>query len=183
MANIGEQKLVSLLERYDIPYWLSGKNVSEDCIGISCPFCEDRSNHCGIFKEHGNFSCWRCEETGSLFKLLNKLTNISYDEYEELVEGTVRYASAETEIKDILEEDKVASKEVTKISLPNNAKCITTELYESGTVISNALYNFLVKRRITLETCIKNYCHVCTTGKYALRMIVPILYERRIVGF
>jgi DNA primase len=70
----------SLLEDLNIEYHTSGKNISKNCIGISCPFCGDTSTHLGIFKENKNYSCFICGEKGSLPKLIKELTDLSWAE-------------------------------------------------------------------------------------------------------
>ena len=48
--------IIRLLERYDIPYWEAGKNVSEGItVNVECPLCSDISNHCGIFRNSMEF--------------------------------------------------------------------------------------------------------------------------------
>lgn len=61
----------SYLNDKGVHYETSGKNVSLGWIGLSCPFCGDQSTHFGINLESKGFSCWRCGETGSLYKLLS----------------------------------------------------------------------------------------------------------------
>lgn len=58
--QIGE-KLIKLLDKNDIPYQLSGKNVQRGNITIQCPYCgsDDTGYHMGINLEDGAFSCWR----------------------------------------------------------------------------------------------------------------------------
>jgi hypothetical protein len=49
-----------LLGDIGVPYWTSGKNVSDGWTSISCPLCGDRSNH-GAFSPDGwGYSCFRC---------------------------------------------------------------------------------------------------------------------------
>lgn len=58
--------LVELLDKENIKWWDSGKNVGDDYINITCPFCDDSSNHCGINKQRYFFKCLRCSKGGSL---------------------------------------------------------------------------------------------------------------------
>jgi len=49
-----------LLGDIGVPYWESGKNVSEGWCSVSCIKCGDRSNH-GAFSPDGHaYSCFRC---------------------------------------------------------------------------------------------------------------------------
>lgn len=45
---------------FKIQYWETGKNVTKGWIGVTCPFCDDTSNHCGIHLEDGRVKCWKC---------------------------------------------------------------------------------------------------------------------------
>lgn len=88
-----------LFEDYQIEHWTHGKNVAQGFINITCPWCDDKSNH-GGFAENGSvYLCWRCgrhrvDDTLSLvlglnrkniYSILNKyktyITSIQ-DEYE-----------------------------------------------------------------------------------------------------
>jgi len=52
--------ITALLGDIGIPYWLSGKNVSDGWCSVSCIHCGDRSNH-GAFSSNGRaYSCFRC---------------------------------------------------------------------------------------------------------------------------
>lgn len=54
-------------------------SVSSKCVGISCPFCEERGKspdkgfHLGVFRDSGGFYCWRCQAKGTLWQLLKRL--------------------------------------------------------------------------------------------------------------
>jgi len=65
------------LKEKDIPYTEEGKNVSAGWINISCPFCEEDSNHLGI-SPTGGFNCWVCGESGYIVKLIKKLESCSW---------------------------------------------------------------------------------------------------------
>ncbi len=49
-----------LLGDVGVPYWTSGKNVSDGWTSISCPMCGDRSNHGAFSPEGTKYSCFRC---------------------------------------------------------------------------------------------------------------------------
>jgi len=68
------------LENTGIEYSSGGKNVSTGWIGITCPFCGDVSNHCGINLSNNIFSCWICGESGDEVKLIAEIEQIT--EYE-----------------------------------------------------------------------------------------------------
>jgi len=53
-------ELTEFFDEYDIKYWDRGKNVSQGWVNIQCPFCDDRSNHCGIRPKDLRVHCWKC---------------------------------------------------------------------------------------------------------------------------
>jgi len=57
----------------------SGKNVSDGWIGIECPFCPDGdpSQHLGINLDTKGISCWRCDTTGTIIKLVMALEHVN----------------------------------------------------------------------------------------------------------
>lgn len=68
----------SFLQSEGISYATSGDNVSSGWLGISCPFCSDHANHCGINMGKKTFSCFKCGESGDIIKLLEELTRKSF---------------------------------------------------------------------------------------------------------
>jgi hypothetical protein len=59
---------------YQIQYITEGKNVGEGWVNITCPFCDDPSEHLGYNLEKDYYRCWRCgwhTITETFAKLLN----------------------------------------------------------------------------------------------------------------
>ncbi len=170
-----KEKLINVFEHFNIPFWTEGKNVSEGSIGIQCPFCNDTSNHCGVFEDTNLFSCWRCNEKGSLFKLIQKLTHIPYNEFEEIV-GNIDInfkTSASEQIEEILEGTSTASSlynKIEKIEFPKYSVPITKNTR------SKLLEKFLSRREISINTCIEYRCRLCELGEYSHRMIIPVYW-------
>ena len=75
MIDLSSFDVIEYLQEAGVPYSTSGKNVSENWIGLSCPFCGDSSNHCGINIHTKAFSCFRCGERGRITKLIMALEN------------------------------------------------------------------------------------------------------------
>jgi DNA primase len=75
MIDLSSFDVIEYLQEAGISYSSSGKNVSENWIGLSCPFCGDSSNHCGINIHTKAFSCFRCGEKGRVTKLIMALEN------------------------------------------------------------------------------------------------------------
>jgi len=62
------------LREYGIEFRDKHASVSRKCVGVCCPWCEDEGYHLGVFLDGGNFNCWKCSQTGSLRKLVFKIT-------------------------------------------------------------------------------------------------------------
>jgi len=73
------------LDDRSIPYDEEGKNVSNDWIGLNCPFCTDPSNHLGIHLKSKVYSCFRCGEKGNVLDLIKIWDDINYGEAIETV--------------------------------------------------------------------------------------------------
>jgi len=177
--------IIELLEDYGIQYWLSGKNVSEGSINVRCPLCDDHSNHCGIFIESLLFSCWRCRDKGHLSYLMSVLTEDSRSYFERKIKAKQtrgeRGQTALDVIKGLVypEEDtyEEEDQEDQEITLPAGSKPITTNT-------SNEFLNaFLRKRKISIKTCVEYEAHLCFSGEYAYRMVVPIYLQDKMLAF
>ena len=64
--------IIAVLEKLEIAFWTEGENCTRGWVNIRCPFCTDDLNHLGINLRNGAFSCWKCNESGGLQKLLKK---------------------------------------------------------------------------------------------------------------
>ncbi len=73
--------VLDILNRYNIDYVDSGKNVAKGNVNIPCPWCgeADASQHLGINLASGMWGCWRNEKHRGrkLYRLLSKLTGLS----------------------------------------------------------------------------------------------------------
>lgn len=63
-------KIRSLLGDLGVPFWTTGKNVSEGWTAITCPICGDRSNHGGFPPDDPKYSCFRCGKHSTV-KIIN----------------------------------------------------------------------------------------------------------------
>ncbi len=71
--------IIEYLDDRGIDYSTSGhKNVSAGWIGLSCPFCGDKSTHLGVNLESKKFSCFRCGKKGGAVALVQQLDDCSY---------------------------------------------------------------------------------------------------------
>lgn len=68
-----------------IPFWTTGKNVSDGWTSVQCPFCGDRSNH-GAFSPNGyTFSCFKCgiktHSINYIFAVFNYSKSKAWEEF------------------------------------------------------------------------------------------------------
>ena len=80
-------KIMKLLDDYNIPYTTAGnsRNVQRGWIGLTCPFCDDHSDHLGYnVDEDIGFNCWRCGTHG-IYDTLSKLLNIPKKQVRSLI--------------------------------------------------------------------------------------------------
>ena len=79
---MNKDNIVEILKAYNIPYALTGKNVSKGYIGLNCPFCGDDDNfHLGINPEKNFFACWRNNEhRGNIVKLFMEVLGFTEKE-------------------------------------------------------------------------------------------------------
>lgn len=178
---IEKQKIIDIYKRFETPYWTSGKNVTEGWVNIQCPFCEDSSNHCGVNPVTELFSCWRCGEKGSFIDLLIKLTGLPYNECRSIVEEP-----SVASIKGIVEDINEIFAE-TILDTPKSVKNEATlpERFELVTYNTKFLLldSYLKRRGLSIDTLIKHKCGICRSGLYMNRLIIPIVFQGKIVAF
>lgn len=170
-------KLIQLLKNFGIKYYTEGKNVSSgQAVSVRCPFCDDSSNHLGIFYDSLIFHCWRCGRKGHVSIYLAKELNISKEEALGLL--------------DVQDEDNIISiiKNTFKKSKKQEKKKVSIELppffeeIQQETSFS-LLEKYLKRRRISKETLIKYKCGICEVGPFMYRLIIPVFFNEEIVGF
>jgi len=175
-----KQKIISILKRFEIPYWTEGKNVSVDSVNIQCPFCSDHSNHCGIFQDTLVFHCWRCNTKGPFERLLAKLTSFTEDECKDIIDNfdvTFKESTVEQIIEILNKEKNVEKSQKTKVELPKFFERVTYD------IDFPLLFKYLERREIDLDTVVKMKCGVCLAGQYMNRLIIPIYQGEDLVAF
>lgn len=180
--QITKQRIISILKEIEVPYWTEGKNVSEDSVNIKCPFCsDDPSDHLGIFEGTGIFSCWRCKKKGPLSYLIHVLTGFPRERCEEMVEdgSNIFKEDSSSTINRIINEEitKENRKKKDFYGLPKEMELITEDTQ------FKLLHLYLERRKILLETTILHKCGICRTGSYMNRMIIPVFFNKSVVGF
>jgi len=156
-----------IFDNLGIPYTEKGKNVSHGWIGVTCPFCDDLSNHLGIHLKTGTCSCFKCGETGTIIKYLSEKLN-SFNKAIQVLENSIP-----RELRSLLEERK--KEKITRVNLPKEAKRQITP-YHAG---------YLHSRNFDYKKVTEKYnLHFCgPVGDWANRIIVPIINNYRLVTF
>lgn len=67
---------ISFFKFYGIKFTKSSKNVSDGWVGLSCPFCGDKSDHLGYNVGGSYFYCWKCGGH-SVFNTIKRLLKVS----------------------------------------------------------------------------------------------------------
>jgi len=169
--------LIELLEEHDVRIWTSGKNVNRGWIGLTCPFCDDSSNHLGINLSTLRCRCWKCGGK-SLIRVLTNVCNISSKEAREYVRDF-----DETEIPP--EEDGYESSSQNYIDKIVNGE-ITLKLPEESLRHFPKLHtNYLISRNFNPHKIIPKYKlrAVGIHGPYKFRIIIPVIKNGRIITF
>uniref|UniRef100_A0A6M3LI92 Putative DNA primase n=1 Tax=viral metagenome TaxID=1070528 RepID=A0A6M3LI92_9ZZZZ len=159
--------VLSFLEDNDIPFRTEGKNISQGWIGITCPYpdCSDPSFHCGIHLQSGTHNCWICGGKGRMVHLVKILLDISYSKAKSLLEKyPATVALEETEEKPEVQSITLDHFDTFLPALPRDY------------LISRDFDPDLIQRKYSIRFCY-------TTGKFAYRIIIPVILNGQIVNF
>lgn len=152
-----------------IRYWTEGKNVSPGWVNIKCLFCINDSNHLGWNLDEGYFHCWKCNGH-KLHTVVSKLLRVPKSRAEEII---LEY-SGHVPHRKFLNRKKAQAKH---IKLP-------------GSELNKFHRQYLKRRKFDPDYIIKKYKITGTGPKetwedllYELRIIIPIMYNRKLVSF
>ncbi len=154
-----------ILEEYGIKYYTHGENVASGWVGITCPFCSDRTNHMGINLSEHYFSCWKCNTKGKNF--LYVISVITGIKFKELIK---KYPEIEKKIKEGF----------TGGSVP---------LFNTYTLLHNMAHEYLLSdsRKFTdqeIHKLEKEYKILfILDGNYSNRLFIPIIEDGYEINF
>jgi hypothetical protein len=167
---------ITYLMKRGIPYRTPGKDVSQNWIGVNCPFCkDDPETHLGINMSDPRFqrnfiSCWRCGKKGNIYDLIKDVERCNHDRATRIIEEF-----QDRSLIHLITEKKIVRKDPgSKILLPEFSK----EMMQCH-------YDFLVKRRYDPDYVTRKYdLYFCNQlGKYKYRIVMPIYQEGKLVTF
>lgn len=151
-----EERLVTLLET------LLGKSQSArggaEAV-FRCPKCNHHKKKLTLNKSTQKFQCWVCNFKGHRALQILKVAKPPYNLYQELKEIDRQYKFKTTQ--------KVVEEET--ITLPEGF----TEIWKSDSLHSKNAYNYLLKRKVTLQDMIKYNIGYCENGEFASMVIIP----------
>lgn len=154
--------IIGLLEEYNIDY----KQEVKDWVNVECPICQHhgtRGYKGGFNIGQGYYHCWNCGGHDIIFAV-SKLLNISYSDA-----GTIL---SRFETRYLPHSSKAT------IGRPSSIELIGSEL---------SVYHrrYLRKRRFDPDYIIGKYMVRGTglVGKWCMRIIIPIMYNGRIVSY
>ncbi len=167
--NLEYVDIQAILDDLQISYSTRGKNVSENWIGVSCPFCDDHSNHLGLCLTSPVISCFSCGKTGNYLSYLAAELNSWPKAIEIIKKHSPRELKRPYEFLQ-------TNKEVLKIELPKEATK-TPSKYQK---------NYIEKvRQFSLKEMehLYDFYYCPPIGKWANKIIVPIYFKNQLVTF
>jgi len=176
--------ITTLLDKYHIEWWSEGcKNVSPGSTNIQCPFCDDRSNHCGIFHDDLGYHCWRCDASGSFDYLLARITGQDIEKLREEISdlGFSFEVDSSTQVEELWRgsESQPEQRNVpdAPLTLPKYFDPVTWQMDFP------LLDWYLNLRSYSRETPIAYQCGICSVGPWMNRMIIPVYFNHQLVSY
>ena len=171
MIDLSSFDVIEYLQEAGISYTESGKNVSRDWIGISCPYCGDQSNHCGINVKSKVFSCFRCGTKGRITKLIGELENKTF-------------SSVQQTIKKFTKKEKYAHTQSGKEKIQSNG-LVASLISEISEILCKRDGDYLVSRGFEPRSLADNYGILSCkpTSEYCQRILIPYNVSGRTLTF
>lgn len=150
-----------------IPYSLSGKNISQGWIGISCPYCGDRSTHGGISPSGTSFSCFRCGRKGSIADLIKEIENCSKSNAIKILN---KFSSV------LYTPDYFTKSRASKVEWPPSDALDTP---------FEAQKQYIIDRGYDFDHIVNNYGIKFGgyTGQFKYRILIPVIFQGRVVSY
>lgn len=150
-------------------------------LAINCPFCieevgkRDFKQRLGINTTTGVGHCFRCEKKAAAgvigkrywFKELNRAFNASYTLDKEIDEAPIVEEVVKEKLKEVI------------LKLPSEYEPLWKNVDDR---IGKKALKYLTSRNITSDQIKKHRIGFCAVGKYAYRIIFPVVYKEKLVG-
>jgi DNA primase len=163
--------ILAYLDDKGIPYKPGGKNIGKGWIGIHCPFpnCSDHSQHLGIHKKSGIFSCWICGEKGPADKLVSAIEECSYNQARAIMEAYPGF-------------DDIDEPIIARTPGGYQGKIMPDEANKDFHLLHT---RWLESRRFNPRKIIKQYDLYCVynSGRWRGRIVAPIYLDNRLVSY
>lgn len=155
------------LRDYNIEYWTEGENVARGWVNVTCPFCDDHSNHGGFNPVREYFNCWRCG-WHSLESAIQELLNINFQEA-----AKIRKSYTTNVLKESLETKKNIVRK-SSVSFPEGTEGIKKQHSD-----------YLIKRNYDPSEIIERWKIKGTVhlGSFMWRIIIPIYFKGQLVSY
>lgn len=162
--------VIKFYQAHRINYTTRGKKSTKGWVQTRCPFCHSTDYHLGSHINTGAFNCWKCgkhKQTDTIKELLG----ISFGEANEIRK---KY-STDSEIKTYV---GVPEKPTRTLLRACPYPCGTSELKPRHKA-------YIASRKFNPERIIKLWGIRATeaVGKYKWRVIIPIMYEGKMVSY
>jgi len=161
--------IIDYLEDRGVDYNTAGsRNVSVGWIGLSCPFCGDRSTHLGVNLESKMFSCFRCGKKGSSISLVQALDNCSFHKAKAVVDQFITRDFSSYKRKERIH--------ASATKLPSNTSENFLPVHDK----------FISSRRYDREFLQRKYDILAvgpTCDDWKFRIIIPVYYNHELVTY
>jgi len=138
---------------------------------LACPLCADHKSRMFINRRTYLWTCHNCGEYGNLYRLLEVVLELDpIDVYRVAKNLDDRYSLV-----------KVAEKsEITEVELPP-----TVPLRNPSSIIERPFWDYLLgpTRKLSIQDVLHYDIQACLTGRYAMRVIIPVRQAGRLVSF
>jgi len=161
MINIDVLKenvdIEALLSYYKLEFKRTGNSLQ-----LLCPFHDEKNPSFFFDLEKKVFHCFGCGVGGDVIKFVQLLEK---KDFRETVEFLIHFVGSEPDFR--------IQREKRDVFWSSDFLPVSSELFPS----------YLKERNVSLETARTFRLHVCFKGKYLNRVIVPVYFRNRLIGF
>jgi DNA primase len=171
MARVDPEKFLSWADQY----FNGDLKISRNEIKANSPFIDDDDHKLWMNpsggKKHvsaGVYRCWKTDKSGSLISLVSELSQIPYNEAEDLICSELSLATLADKLELFFNKKPEKKINLENFKLPDHTFRIA-DLSEGNPLKANAI-NYLESRKLPID-----YFYLCIEGDYKNRIIIPYL--------